>query len=70
MKLPKFDSTTARTLRVIAYEIAGLLIAVLAQPDAVQFLKDYYPQVLVILTGFAPLATAIVNLLRPSVKNY
>ena len=70
MRLPKFDSTTARTLRVLAFEVAGLVIAILAQPDAVKFLKDYYPQVLVILTGVAPLATFVVNLLRPSVKNY
>lgn len=70
MRLPKFDSTTVRTLRVLAFELAGLVIAVLAQPDAVKFLKDYYPQVLVILTGVAPVATFLVNLLRPSVKNY
>ena len=70
MRLPKFDSTTARTSRVFAFELAGLVIAVLAQPDAVKFLKDYYPQVLVILTGVAPIATFLVNLLRPSVKNY
>jgi|DEB19_MinimDraft_3_1074340.scaffolds.fasta_scaffold344204_2 ActR/RegA family two-component response regulator len=70
LQKPSWDSTTARTLRVIAYEVCGLLIAVLANPDAVELLKSYYPQVLVILTGFAPVATFIVNFIKKDVENY
>jgi hypothetical protein len=68
--LPSKDSTAVRTLRVVAYEVLGLLLAVLASPDAVELLKQYYPQVLIILTTFAPIATLIVNLLRRDVKNW
>lgn len=67
---PTYDSTTARTLRVIAYEVCGLLLAILANPDAVQLIKNYYPQVLIILTAFAPVATFLVNLIKKDVENY
>lgn len=70
MRLPRIDSTTAKTTRVILYQVAGLLLATLANPDAVTLIKNYFPDVLILLGGVAPVATLIVNLLRPDVKNY
>jgi hypothetical protein len=42
----------------------------MANPDAVELLRTYYPEVLAVLVGFAPIATFIVNLLRRDVKNW
>ena len=68
--LPSKDSTVARTLRVLVYELCAVLLAVLANPEAVELIKQYYPELLVILTGFAPVATFLVNLIRKDVKNW
>jgi hypothetical protein len=68
--LPSKDSTAVRTLRVATYELLGLFLAIMANPDAVELLRNYYPEVFAILVGFAPVATFIVNLLRRDVKNW
>lgn len=70
MRLPKWNSTTAKTIRTTVYELAGLLLAVLANPSAVELIKQYYPQVLVILTATAPILTFIVNFTKKDVENY
>lgn len=68
--LPSKDSTAARTFRVLVYELCAVFLAILANPDAVELLRGYYPELLVILTGFAPVATLIVNLIRKDVRNW
>ena len=59
-----------RTARIVLYELAGLFIAVLTNPDAVSLLKQYYPEILAVLLGFVPIATFVVNWLRKDVQNW
>ena len=68
--MPSKDSTMMRTARIVLYELAGLFIAVLTNPDAVSLLKQYYPEILAVLLGFVPIATFVVNWLRKDVQNW
>lgn len=70
MKLPSWNSTTAKTLRTAIYEVAILLLALLANPEIIEFLTKNYPDLVFILTAGPVVLTFIVNFLSKSSDNY
>jgi uncharacterized protein (DUF4213/DUF364 family) len=70
MRLPSVDSTVVRTLRVATYNALGIILIFLSDRQALDLVGKYYPHLLIVLVGIAPTLTAVINALRPSVKNW
>lgn len=70
MKKPSWDSTTAKTLRTLIYEVATVILALLAMPEVMDFLVKNYPGLISILSIVPVILTFIVNFVKSDVDNY
>lgn len=69
IQLPAKDSAVARAFRVLAYQVAAIVVAFLLDPNVVKGVAEYYPQVAWVLVFGAPVLSAIYNFLRSDVPN-
>ncbi len=70
MKLPAKDSATGRALRVAFYQVPMLVLALLTNPQTVELILQYFPELAAIVTLTAPTVSFLYNFLRKDVKNY
>ena len=70
MKKPSWDSTAAKTIRTLIYEVATVALALLAMPEVMDFLVKHYPGLIAILSILPVILTFIVNFLKSDVDNY
>jgi hypothetical protein len=70
IKKPSWDSTTAKTLRTVIYEVVALLLALLAMPEVIDLIAKYYPEFIAVTTIAPVVLTFIVNYLNKNVDNY
>jgi len=70
MRLPRLDSATWRGIITALQTLGSLLVALVAIPEVMDVLTQYYPAfVPVVITG-AGIISFIINLFRKDVKNY
>lgn len=70
MRKPSWDSTAAKTIRTLVYEVATVILALLAMPEVMDFLVEHYPGLVAILTILPVILTYVVNFLKKDVDNY
>lgn len=70
MRLPSKDSATWRAIITGLQTFSGFLIALVATPEAMKVIVDYYPQFVPAITVGATIAAFVWNLTRKDVDNY
>jgi len=70
MRLPAKDSATYRGIITSIQTFCGFLIALAAQPETIQLLQQYYGWIVPVVVAGSGIASLVLNILRPSVKNY
>lgn len=70
MRLPSKDSATWRAIITAIQTLAGFLVALAASPETIQLIQQFYPWIVPVVVGGAGVASLILNIFRPTVKNY
>lgn len=68
--LPSKDSATWRGIITSLQVFAAFLVAIVAQPETMNLINQYYPWIVPGITVGAGLASLLLNILRKDVKNY
>lgn len=70
MRLPTKDSATWRGILTSAQVLGAFIVALVATPDAMELIRQFYPQFIPVLTGAAGVIAFVIGFFRKSVKNY
>lgn len=70
MRLPSKDSATWRGLLTAVQAFGGFLLALSAMPEFGELVTQFYPNALPAVAVATGVVSFVINLLRPSVKNY
>lgn len=68
--LPTKDSATWRAIITGLQAFCGFLVALVAMPDVMNLINQYYPEIVPIVVAGAGLASFVLNLFRKDVKNW
>ena len=67
--LPQKDSATWRAIVTALQTLAAFLVAIVAQPETMQLINNYYAWLVPAITLGAGLASFLLNFVRRDVKN-
>lgn len=70
MRLPKIDSATYRAVVTGLQTFAGFVIAIVASPQAMAAITDFYPWLAPVVVSGASIASFALNFFRGDVRNY
>jgi hypothetical protein len=68
--LPSKDSATWRAIVTALQTLAAFLVAVVAQPETMQLINQYYAWLVPTITVGAGIASFLLNFVRRDVKNW
>lgn len=69
-RLPTKDSATASAARVFLYVVVPQIILFVQNPENIEFINRYFPNILPAITAGTPILCFVYNLYRKDVKNY
>jgi len=70
MRLPRLDSATWRAIITALQTLGSFLVALVAVPEVMEIVTQYYPAFVPIIVTGAGVISFIINLFRKDVKNY
>jgi hypothetical protein len=68
--LPSKDSATWRAIITSLQAFVGFLLALVALPEVMELVNQYYPELVPVVVAGAGIASFVLNFFRKDVKNW